>query len=362
MSQTATTHASLPHRAGLLARTICGTAIYALSGALVSPASATTIHTSVVSSGSNTTFDSALNLDPVVAAAIARFDRTYRPNQDHVKEAASNNSIGTAQLIDPQFFPLGAPSVPLTINVNATGSITPVEPFEFYSFTPTLGATFNATVSATPVSANMLTILGSGGNFLNTASGNAANGFRSTLANTVPSGPAASLFATVTTPLSSANFKYKLQLDGAYNSNRFFTTHVLGVASTTAPEFYGINANAGDQLVLDLIPGTAHLTTLLLVDRSGNVITDAIGNGADGISSIIDFAVPSGGLWYAEVLGSTSPYHYDLSVQGATGLGPVNPFATAAVPEPATGGLFGVAAAALLGVTLRRRSRTVGLG
>jgi len=208
----------------------------------------------------------------------------------------------------------------------------------------------------------MLTILSSGGNLLNTASGNAANGFRSTLAYTVPSGPAASLFATVTTPLSSANFQYKLQLDGAYNLNRFFTTHVLGVTSTTAPEFYGINANAGDQLVLDLVPGTAQLTTLVLVDRSGNVVTHAIGNGADGFSSIIDFAVPSGGLWYAEVLGGASSYQYGLSVQGATGLGPVNPFATVAVAEPPSWGLFGVAAVALLGVTLRRRSRAVGLG
>jgi hypothetical protein len=139
-------------------------------------------------------------------------------------------------------------------------------------------------------------------------------------------------------------------------------TDVLGngtadVADSTNLGFYAISVNAGDALHLSLasIPATLP-TELRLYDNNGINVAVAAGNAGDGLGSVIDFSTFGGstGIWDAQVLVSengqnTAPYFYDLSIQGATGLGPVNPLPEASVPEPSTlvmssilFGMFGV--------------------
>jgi hypothetical protein len=138
-------------------------------------------------------------------------------------------------------------------------------------------------------------------------------------------------------------------------------TDVLGngTADSVDPTnlgFYAINVNSGDSLHLAVtsIP-PVRPTELFLYEVSQNLVAIAAGNASDGLGSVIDFTIPIGetGIWDAQVVLSpsdqnTTPYFYDLTVQGATGLGPVNPLQS--VPEPSALvmssillGMFGVA-------------------
>jgi hypothetical protein len=79
---------------------------------------------------------------------------------------------------------------------------------------------------------------------------------------------------------------------------------------------------------------------------------------------VIDFTVPGGdaGNWIAEVAGSpnvpnpnTNLFNYDLSIQGDTGVGPINPIPST-VPEPSTITLLTLSLAGFGFVRRRKKS------
>jgi hypothetical protein len=102
--------------------------------------------------------------------------------------------------------------------------------------------------------------------------------------------------------------------------------------------FMPSTSNDGDslQFAINAIPSASQVTEIWLFDGVGNLVAEASGNASDGLGSIIDFFVSAGnaGTWDVEVIKpGTTPYLYDLSVQGATGLGPVDPTPS---PEPSS--------------------------
>ena len=126
--------------------------------------------------------------------------------------------------------------------------------------------------------------------------------------------------------------------------------------------FYSVAANAGDNLHFLATAAMPGASELLLYDPNGNLVAVAAGNAADGISSLIDFTVPGGdaGNWSVEVTGSPNVagpnfFDYDLQISGATGLGPIDPLAGAAVPEPSSLALCGAGVLGLLGYARRSR-------
>ena len=77
------------------------------------------------------------------------------------------------------------------------------------------------------------------------------------------------------------------------------------------------------------VPGTKK-PELLLYDNNRNLVAVAAGNASDGSSCTIDFTVPanSAGTWYVEVTRANAAqdnFAYGLVIQGATGVGPLNP-------------------------------------
>jgi hypothetical protein len=120
-------------------------------------------------------------------------------------------------------------------------------------------------------------------------------------------------------------------------SPTYMATDVVGSLTRHQPQaFFAFALVAGDQLHVQV--SAKHPTTqfpeLLLYDPNGNLVAVAAGNGSDGSTSIIDFTVPNGdgGNWTAEVAGSPNApnpsknfFKYDLTIQGATGTGPVIP-------------------------------------
>jgi PEP-CTERM motif len=117
-------------------------------------------------------------------------------------------------------------------------------------------------------------------------------------------------------------------------------TNVLGNGTSNGSElgFYAVNVIDADslQFAINAIPSASQVTEIWLFDGVGNLVAEASGNAADGLGSIIDFFVSAGnaGTWDVEVINpGTTPYLYDLSVQGATGLGPVDPTPS---PEPSS--------------------------
>jgi hypothetical protein len=159
----------------------------------------------------------------------------------------------------------------------------------------------------------------------------------------------------VTSPISSS-YNYDLR----FTSPLSYSTNVLGSFPNAADSgFYSFGANAGDNLnlLVNSTSPTGEPTELLLFDPNGNLVAIAEGNGGDGLSSLIEFTVPSGdaGNWTAEVADPGSAlYKYDFQLQGATGTGPVNPPAPIATPEPSLSAFLGVS---LLGLAFFRRLR-----
>lgn len=93
---------------------------------------------------------------------------------------------------------------------------------------------------------------------------------------------------------------------------------VLGsITAGTPTEFFGVNVQEGQTLSFRVSSTTpaSQPTELLLYDQNGNLVAVASRNGIDGLSSLIDFTIPSGasGVWSAEVVGPNSnSYNYDL--------------------------------------------------
>jgi len=89
------------------------------------------------------------------------------------------------------------------------------------------------------------------------------------------------------------------------------------------PGFFSLSANAGQNISMRVSStGSAQATELLLYDPHGKLVAIAAGNGADGLSSDIQFTVPNGdgGHWVTEVTSSpnanpaTDLFNYDLRV------------------------------------------------
>jgi hypothetical protein len=181
-------------------------------------------------------------------------------------------------------------------------------------------------------------------NLVAIAAGNGSDGLSSRIDFTVPDGDDGTWQAAITQGLSTTvPINYLLQVQLRYSALSQFTTNVIGSGQEKDGSLgiYDVNANAADNLVFDVnatTPLTA--TELELFDPNGNLVAVATGNSSDRLSSIIDFTVPDGdpGEWQIEVVPSEEipvpqAYAYDLAIQGASGLGPVNP---SPVPEPST--------------------------
>jgi hypothetical protein len=96
--------------------------------------------------------------------------------------------------------------------------------------------------------------------------------------------------------------------------------------------FYAVAVKGSDTMQFNLSagsPGTKK-PELLLYDNNRNLVAVAAGNASDGSSCIIDFTAPanSAGTWYVEVTRDNAAkdnFAYGLVIQGATGVGPLNP-------------------------------------
>ena len=275
-----------------------------------------------------------------------------------VNQIPPNFTLGTAQPVSPQY-----------MASEAFGSIAGSHTQEFFGFQANNGDTLHLFVSAGDPATQSpeLLLYDPNGNLVAIAAGNGPDGSSSIIDFTVPSGDAGKWSAeVVSSPFNPPNtsFDYDLRLSGSAIT---YTTDVLGaLTDPNQPGFYALSADAGDNLHLLVSAGTpaTQFPELLLYDPNGNLVAIAAGNGPDGSSSIIDFTVPGGdaGAWSAEVAGSplapnpnTNLFKYDLSIQGDTGAGPINPIPSA-VPEPSTVTLFTMPLAALVLFSRRKKS------
>jgi hypothetical protein len=307
-----------------------------------------TIH----SSGANTSLGAAQMLDisdgtnlPLFSAALTAFNAK---NSDTVRQDATSFTP-SGQLVSPQFFPFGGPSVPVNSNVAAVGHLTApgtAGATNYFGFAETAGAQIGLDGKATqpPNQGTELLLYDNNSNLVAIASGNASDGLSSRIDFTVPTGTDGTWQAAITQGFSTTlPINYLLQLQMPYSALSPFTTNVIGSGQEKNGSLgaYDVNANAGDNLSFD-VHATTPLTgtELLLYDPNGNLVALASQNGSDGFSSIIDFFVSGGdaGEWQIVVapdpnVSVPQPYAYNLAIQGFSGLGPVNP---SPVPEPST--------------------------
>jgi hypothetical protein len=307
-----------------------------------------TIH----SSGTNTSPGAAQLLDlsdgtnvPLFDAALTAFNAR---NSDTVLQNATSFTAA-GQFVSPQFFPFGSSAVGVNSNLNVVGHLTApgtAGATNYFGFAETAGGQIGLFGKATqpPNQGTELLLSDENGNLVAIASGNGPDGLSSRIDFTVPDGDTGTWQTAITQgPSTTAPINYLLQLQMPYTALSQFTTNVIGSGQEKNGSLgiYDVNANIGDNLAFDVnatTPLTA--TELLLFDPNGNLVAIAAGNGSDGLSSIIDFTVPDGdqGEWQIEVAPSEilpvpQAYAYDLAIQGASGLGPVNP---SPVPEPST--------------------------
>lgn len=260
-----------------------------------------------------------------------------------------NTSLGTEQTIDeaPDLvlksndangtFAQAQPVSPQYRSAEILGSISASHIQEFYSFNANTGNAIELFVTAQKPTGNVteLLLFDPSGNLVAVASGNGGDGVSSLIQFTVPGGDAGAWVVEVIGGGSNPStnfFGYSLRL----SSPIVYQTDVLGKLKTGAStDFFAVAANVGDNLQFYVSagnPGT-QFSELLLYDPRGDLVALASGNASDGSSSVIDFTVPSGdtGNWRIEVTGSPNVnpakngFNYDLRVQGATGIGPIDP-------------------------------------
>jgi hypothetical protein len=348
-----------------------------VSAASIRPATAqeTLFLQTIHSTGTNLSLATAQPIDLSSGAgnsalwdtAIANFDAT---NGDLVHQNASSfTPLG--QDVSPLFFKFGSSSVEVDSAVNVLGHATvsgSPGATNYFSFAETSGSLISmfGTATAPANQGTEIFLYDNSENLVAIANGNASDGRSSLIDFTVPSGGDGTWSASITQGTSfTAPIDYSYQFKLPFRATSLFTTHVLGNGTLSGGSLglYSVNVFDGDNLSFDVHATTPSTPTQLdLFDNNGNLVAIANGNGSDGFSSLIDFTVPSGdaGDWRIEVLPSASEptpkaYAYDLAIQGASGLGPVNPNA---VPEPATWIMllagFGALCLALSGRSRRR--------
>jgi hypothetical protein len=329
-------------------------AILGAAAALAPPADAQETFTlqTINSSGTNTSPGTAQMLDlsdatngPLFGAALTAFNAK---NSDTVRQNATSFTPG-GQLVSPQFFPFGGPSIPVNSNVAVVGHLTApgtAGATNYFGFAETAGGQIGLFGKATqpPNQGTELLLYANNGDLVAIASGNTSDGLSSQIDFTVPTGTDGTWQAAITQGFSTTlPINYLLELQMPYSALSPFTTNVIGSGQEKNGSLgaYDVNANAGDNLSFDVhATTTLTATELLLYDPNGNLVAIASQNGSDGFSSIIDFFVPAGdaGEWQIQVAPSPNipvpqAYAYDLAIQGFSGLGPVNP---SPVPEPST--------------------------
>jgi len=256
-----------------------------------------------------------------------------------------NYSYATAQSVSPTYY-----------GSDVLGSIAAGTPNEFFDVNLVAGQTLDFQVnSTTPASQpTELLLYDPNGNLVAIASGNGGDGFSSVIDYTIPMGDSGAWTEEVISP-TNGSYNYDLR----FTSPLSYSTDVLGSFPNSSDSgYYSISANVGDTLALDLSSTTpsGQPTELLLYDANGNLVAIASGNGGDGLSSVIDFTIPSGdaGNWTVEATDPGSAlYSYDLKIQGASGTGPIIPAAPIPTPEPSLSLFLGVS---LAGLAFFRRS------
>ena len=327
----------------------------------------------ITSTGTNTSQGTAQMLDlsdatngPLFGAALSAFNAK---NSDTVFQNSTSFTPG-GQLVSPQFFPFGAPSVPVNSNVAVVGHLTAngtAGATNYFGFAETAGAQIGLYGKATqpPNQGTELLLYDNASNLVAVASGNAPDGLSSIIDFTVPAGTYGTWQTAITQGLSTTSpINYLLQLQMPYSALSQFTTNVIGSGQEKNGLLgtYDVNANAGDNLAFDVnatTPVTA--TELLLYDPNGNLVAIASQNGSDGLSSIIDFVVPGGdaGEWQIQVAPSQNtpvPHAYATtsSSEGSADWGRSNP---SPAPELSTWVMAFVGFAGLGLMGLRRAGR-----
>ena len=126
---------------------------------------------------------------PLFGAALTAFNAR---NSDTVRQNATSFTPG-GQLVSPQFFPFGGPSVPVNSNVAAVGHLTAngtAGATNYFGFAETAGAQIGLYGKATqpPNQGTELLLYDNNGNLVAIASGNAPDGLSSIIDFTVPTG------------------------------------------------------------------------------------------------------------------------------------------------------------------------------
>jgi hypothetical protein len=176
------------------------------------------------------------------------------------------------------------------------------------------------------------------GNLVAVAAGNGSNG--SSVIDFMP--PSSGDWTAGVANLASASYQFNLSITGYTGLGmpvleQFFGGEILPPAT----ESVTIPSNVGDTLHLDLADlSTTVPSDVLLFDPMGNLVAVASGNATDGLSSLIDFTIPSGyaGNWVAEAADlNSTPYNYNLGVYGETaGMAYAQTTTTTTTPEPAS--------------------------
>jgi hypothetical protein len=235
---------------------------------------------------------------------------------------AKNTSLAQAQPVSPQY---QASEV--------LGSLDPSHTTPTYAFNVNAGSSIDVYVTAQDPATQFTELLlyDNNGNLVAIAAGNEPDGSSSVIQYTVPSGDAGAWTVEVVNAMgeSAPGFNYSLRL----LSPIVYRTVVRGsLKSGLGGLFYAVAVEGSDSLHFNLSagsPGTKK-PELLLYDNNRNLVAVAAGNASDGSSCTIDFTVPanSAGTWYVEVTRANAAqdnFAYGLVIQGATGVGPLNP-------------------------------------